>query len=383
MRNAILFFAIVLFAMACDNSGSSDRVVVKGTLDNADQQTIYLTVVDGQNPVNIDSVTVGADGAYQLEATFETARFLYIGQINQRNFVQLIAHPGDEITLNADMESMTSSYDVSGSEESQMIKQLNSQLTEAQNSIDSLRMAFEANKTELEGDQEALMALQQANQAAIQQHVDAYMEKKKTFIEENEGELATIVALSGLPIDQHFDLYKSVDEALMKKYADVPQVAEFHNFIANRTKEIENQNQRASQLAVGKVPPDFTLENADGEEVTLSDLKGKFVLLDFWASWCEPCRRENPNLVDAYNNYNSEGFEILQVSVDRGQEEWIEAIEADKISAWYHVHDNDNSVAQMYNIQAIPTNFLLNKEGEIIEKNLRGAALEEKLNELF
>jgi thiol-disulfide isomerase/thioredoxin len=136
---------------------------------------------------------------------------------------------------------------------------------------------------------------------------------------------------------------------------------------------------------VGGVAPDFSQQTPEGETLNLSDLRGKVVLVDFWASWCGPCRRENPNVVRLYEEYADRGFEILGVSLDRQRDRWLKAIEDDGLE-WKHVSDLkgwQNAVAQQYNISAIPHTILLDAEGRIIARNLRGAALEGKLRELF
>jgi len=147
-----------------------------------------------------------------------------------------------------------------------------------------------------------------------------------------------------------------------------------------------NANQKSKQkLSIGQVPPEIALPNPQGDTVTLSSLRGKYVLLDFWASWCKPCRVENPNLVKAYKKYKEEGFEIYQVSLDKKRSAWLNAIEKDNLN-WVHVSDLEfwnSSAARTYNIRSIPASFLLNKEGEIIDKNLRGDALHKKLHEIF
>ncbi len=124
-------------------------------------------------------------------------------------------------------------------------------------------------------------------------------------------------------------------------------------------------------------------EQKEGDiEVSLSSLKGKYVLVDFWASWCGPCRNENPKVVAAYNKYNSKGFEVLSVSVDEDEAKWLEAVKTDGL-IWTNVRDVNKEVGKQYAIRNIPTTLLLDKEGKIIGKNLRGAELEEKLAELL
>jgi peroxiredoxin len=139
--------------------------------------------------------------------------------------------------------------------------------------------------------------------------------------------------------------------------------------------------------AVGTVAMDFTQPDTTGSPISLSSFRGKYVLVDFWASWCGPCRNENPNVVESYNKFKSKNFTILGVSLDRPgrRDAWVQAINADNLT-WNHVSDLkfwDNAAAKLYHIQGIPQNILVDPEGKIVAKNLRGPALEAKLCEIF
>lgn len=148
---------------------------------------------------------------------------------------------------------------------------------------------------------------------------------------------------------------------------------------------LQMEIKKARSFMIGGEAPDFTLKTPEGEGLSLSDLRGKVVLIDFWASWCGPCRRENPNVVRMYNQYKDKGFDILGVSLDKTQDRWVDAIQQDGL-AWHHVSDLkgwSNEVAQAYGVRSIPHTVLVDAEGKIIARNLRGEALEQKLAELF
>jgi len=152
-------------------------------------------------------------------------------------------------------------------------------------------------------------------------------------------------------------------------------------------KEMAEKIEIAKKTGVGRMAMDFTQNDTLGNPVSLSSFKGKHVLIDFWASWCGPCRQENPNVVKAFNNYKDKGFTVLGVSLDQpnAKDKWMKAIHDDKLT-WTHVSDLKywkNEVAVQYGIQAIPQNYLIDPQGKIIGKNLRGEALNKKLEELF
>ncbi|MBS1681866.1 MAG: AhpC/TSA family protein [Bacteroidetes bacterium] len=151
------------------------------------------------------------------------------------------------------------------------------------------------------------------------------------------------------------------------------------------TKELATLVQKLKITAIGQIAPEIALPNPDGQIVKLSSLRGKYVLIDFWAKWCGPCRRENPNVVRAYHKFKSKGFEIYSVSLDRTKADWLQAIQEDGLD-WTHVSDLkyfNSQAAHDYNIGAIPFSILLDKDGKIIAKNLRGALLDKKLTEVL
>lgn len=150
-------------------------------------------------------------------------------------------------------------------------------------------------------------------------------------------------------------------------------------------KEIVKALDADGRTAPGKMAPDFTMQDTTGKAVTLSAMRGSYVLVDFWASWCGPCRKENPNVVAAYNKFHEKGFDVIGVSLDNKKEAWTKAIRADGLT-WYHVSDLKgwaNEAAAAYHIKSVPANFLLDRTGKIVARNLRGEDLEKKLSEVF
>jgi peroxiredoxin len=142
------------------------------------------------------------------------------------------------------------------------------------------------------------------------------------------------------------------------------------------------------KIALGRIAPDFTQTDTAGNKISLHSFRGKYVLVDFWASWCGPCRHENPAVVKAFNAYKDKDFTIISVSLDapNARDKWLKAIHTDGLTGWTHVSDLNfwgNEVAQLYNVKSIPQNFLLDKQGKIIAKNLRGEDLNTKLHELL
>ncbi len=148
---------------------------------------------------------------------------------------------------------------------------------------------------------------------------------------------------------------------------------------------VNQQIQESKINPIGSVVSEFSQADTEGKAVSISSYRGKYVLVDFWASWCRPCRMENPNVVAAYNKYKNKNFTVLGVSLDQARDAWLNAIKMDNLT-WSHVSDLKgwgNAVATQFQVKGIPQNFLLNPEGRIIAKNLRGAVLDAKLNALL
>ena len=198
----------------------------------------------------------------------------------------------------------------------------------------------------------------------------------KNYLRTVDNSLAVIITSDYLDIDNNISFWDST----LIKYRD--------NFSYNSYfKSFEKKVNKIKSVSIGSVAPEIILSDTTGKDVALSSLRGKYVLLDFWAGWCGPCRMENPNILKNYVKYKDKGFEVYQVSLDRSRSDWVNAIKKDNL-IWYNVSDLkffQSEAASLYNIDRIPKGFLLDPNGVIIAKDteLRGNRLEKKLNEIF
>ena len=206
--------------------------------------------------------------------------------------------------------------------------------------------------------------------------IDAYITSKmKDEIKAHKQDIGVLMFLDIFPREQNAALHSEVITALHEKYPDHLIVKDRWNYM----------NSPASRVAIGALAPDLEFPDPEGKMRKLSDLRGKVVLLDFWASWCGPCRRENPNVTKIYAQYHDKGFEVFSVSLDSDAASWKRAIEADKLVWPNHVSDLkkwQSQAAAIYGVRSIPSTFLLDKEGRIVQRDLRGADLERAVKQL-
>lgn len=380
----IIILSIALIFSACSEKKSG--YAVKGTLENGSGKTIYFNELNTTSIEPIDSTKINDVGAFLFEGT-TSSPFFAILQLGNNNFITIVVDSTDNIEINGDANNIAETYTVKGSKDSELIRELNLQLNTVLKQVDSIASIFNANR-----DNEMLDSIKTELDKSYSKIMNTHRQFVAAFIDKNDESLASIMALYQqvrrtpvFNIKSDYELFKKVDNTLMKKYPNSKHTKALHANLIEAGKVIDANKTSVQNTEVGSEAPDITLPTPEGNTISLSDFKGQYVLLDFWAAWCRPCRAENPNLVANYKKYHDKGFDIFQVSLDKTKEDWISAIKKDGLT-WNHVSDLkywNSAPARMYKVSSIPANFLLDKEGKIIARDLRGSALGQKLAAIF
>ena len=357
-----LLFLLLLLACIFSCSQKEKPSAVYGKLKNADKIYVSIQKISEQGEETLDSVLTDKDGNFEMKNPATTPEF-YVLRTNKTNLVFLLLKAGDRVEVSGDASKLEDTYKVHGSKDSELILRLRNF---DRHLSDSLNQVYETKRVlEPENKDSIGMSLQQYYSF----HMDSFAKK---FIQDNMNSLVSLSATKFLNQQEELSLMSDLRDSLLKHYPDNKYVNDYDALIAALKK-----------LPPGSECPDITLQTPDGKLLSLTSFRGKVVLIDFWASWCGPCRRDNPQIVDIYNRYRGKHFEIFGVSLDENIDAWKNAIVKDKIT-WPQVSELrrwDSHVVQEFNVEAIPYNILIDREGNIIAKGLRIEDLENKIAE--
>lgn len=382
---------IVFFA--CTGNDNKAQFEISGVVTNSPAQKIYLeeSAAAGSGRTIVDSFVIGKDGQYRLK-TGTTEAMLYFLRLGNQEFPSIYVindapQIAVDIQLNKENPQLIDKYDVKQSPASKAMRNFVSSFDDElkrlyeiskqadslqkQNAPDSLTKMLEQEWRSTSADirSHALNTISEAdNPALLLFEIGYFQEMNERYYLESLtlAEVNTIINKAAEKFPGHKGL------AAIKKDLD---------------KRIASAMPSSSPMWIGKPAPDFSLPDVNGKQVALSSFKGKYVLVDFWASWCAPCRAENPNVVEAFNKFRNKNFTVLGVSLDKPGEKdkWLKAIRQDNLT-WTHVSDLkhwESNVIPLYGFNGIPYNVLVDTAGIVIGENLRGSALEAKLEEVL
>ncbi len=372
-----LFFALIFTNCSpekkTEEADGGWDIVVKGKVGFPQQGQIVIQEIrqDGSASGKKDTIQLKSDYSFAKKLHLTEAGFYNINFYGMQALNVMLYKSNVEI--NVDGNNQQGFVEIKGSPDHDLISNVQKMMNESQTNPEMVALQADFEKAVAAKNNDKIAELQ--NKAIV--IIDNSRLKMISYLKEQPASLALFNLLQDpnlIDKDKHVDLFVSANEKFKKEWPT-----------SRFTKELSAITEKIKITGIGQQAPEIALANPVGQIVKLSSLQGKYVLIDFWAKWCGPCRKENPNVVKAYHRFKSKGFEVYGVSLDRNKEDWVKAIAEDGLT-WTHVSDLqyfNSQAARDYNINAIPFSILLDKTGKIVAKNLRGAALESKLEEVL
>lgn len=365
MKNYLIIFSAIV-ACIFNSCKNKDQFILHGKVSHAEGlQKIYLSTADSMGQmVVLDSTFLNEDQAFDFKRKSVNPDFYQL-IIGQRTYT-FIAENGNEIDFQADLADLDTNYQLTGSEEAAKISEYNKITSDFGTQTGQLATKYTKILTENPDKKEEIIA---EFNIKSEQLAAPFLEKSYQFILQNKKSLSAFFAANMMLGMQSTDYESKLYQYSKSAKALFPNNKTVAAFVI--------QMEAISKTAIGKKAPDFIALTPEGKVLKLSDFKGKFILLDFWASWCGPCRQENPNVVKIYHQYKNKNFTVLGFSLDDEKEKWISAISEDHLD-WDQVSELKqwtSPTVRLYNINAIPSSFIINPDGIIVAKNLKGDAL--------
>ena len=396
MKRIPLISAVLLAALSAGWMGCGPTAPktapgsIGGTIAGLDAGTeVVLRSFNNGNLVNVASTTLDSAGGFTLTPDKPLTRGYHQLLAGRVHPLVLITDQTEGVTIDATArpgENYMVGTSIAGSPESVTIAEYYEAIMPLQQRI---KQAERDGRT-LSGEKRT------AAKEAVAAKVDSINALSLAFAEKHSGTLAALSALESLDAGAHKDLFKANIDALKDEFRTSFYFGKiksaYDRAVLPRNMELPNPSKQKkrggknSKYGQGDMAPDIVMNDPDGNERKLSDLRGKVVLLDFWASWCGPCRRENPSVVRAYENYKDQGFEVFSVSLDSDANRWRKAIEQDQLTWPNHVSDLQgwrNGAAREYGISSIPHTMLIDRDGAILATHLRGSGVESALRGVF